>query len=73
MALLAYHILIAVGTVFGGKVIENKDGSLTLSFNVAGTEEIKRWILSQGAHVKVLAPIYLRKIIKAEVKGMLGS
>lgn len=53
------------------KTIENKDGSLTLSFQVAGTDEIKRWILSQGHNAKVIEPKELRKEIRDEARRMI--
>lgn len=46
----------------------NKDGSLDLSFEVSGTNEIKRWILSQGARAKVLEPKSLEGEIRLEAK-----
>ena len=50
---------------------ENKDGSLTLTFKVSGTAEIKRWILSQGRWAKVVEPKELRDEIMDEEKAML--
>ena len=49
---------------------KHKDGSLTLSFRVSGTEEIKRWILSQGSKAKVLEPKALKEEIKTEARRM---
>ncbi|KAF0133203.1 MAG: regulatory protein DeoR [Candidatus Saganbacteria bacterium] len=49
---------------------ENKDGSLTLTFKVAGTNEIKRWILSQGHWAKMIEPESLRKEIREETRRM---
>ena len=40
-----------------------KDGSAIVEFRVDGLKEIKRWILSYGNHVQVLAPKILQKII----------
>ncbi|OGC21644.1 hypothetical protein A2291_06005 [candidate division WOR-1 bacterium RIFOXYB2_FULL_42_35] len=54
------------------KTAENKDGSLTLTFQVAGTEEIKRWILSQGADIMVLEPKRLKKGVRDEARRMTG-
>ena len=45
-----------------------KDGSLELAFEVAGTKEIKTWILGFGSLAKVLEPASLVK----EIKGDLG-
>lgn len=47
---------------------EEKDGSLTLRFRAAGTEEIKRWVLSLGAQVRVLGPPMLRDLVQAEAE-----
>ena len=41
-----------------------KDGSLELAFEVAGTKEIKTWILGFGSLAKVLEPALLVKEIK---------
>jgi predicted DNA-binding transcriptional regulator YafY len=49
---------------------ENNDGSLTLTFKVAGTNEIKRWILSQGRYAKVTEPESLRREIKEEAAAI---
>ncbi len=38
---------------------EAKDGSATLELELGGLEEIQRWILSWGSHVRVLAPAEL--------------
>jgi len=50
------------------KTVENKDGSATLTFRVAGTDEIKPWIMSFGSKVKILEPISLRDSIRKEIK-----
>src|SRR3989338_2374524 len=50
---------------------KNKDGSLTLTFRVAGTNEIKRWILSQGRYAKVVEPKELEQEIRREVMEIL--
>jgi predicted DNA-binding transcriptional regulator YafY len=43
------------------EVVQDEDGSLTWRATVAGTIEIRLWILSWGADVEVLAPPDLRK------------
>jgi predicted DNA-binding transcriptional regulator YafY len=53
------------------KTLENKDGSLTLTFKVSGTDEIKRWIMSMGKYAKVIEPKALRKEILNEIKKVL--
>ena len=46
---------------------EQPDGSLLLSMEVAGTEEVRRWLLGYGADVEVLEPASLRTEIQAEL------
>ena len=45
------------------KAKKNGDGSLELTFRVAGLDEIRRWVLSFGAEVLVLAPEKLIKMV----------
>jgi proteasome accessory factor B len=40
------------------------DGSITLQLDLGGLEEIERWILSWGSHVRVLEPASLRNVIR---------
>lgn len=49
---------------------ENPDGSVELEMEVAGTREVKLWVMGWGAQAEVLAPDSLRKEIKAEIKAM---
>jgi len=49
---------------------EQPDGSLVLSMEVAGTEEVRRWLLGYGADVEVLEPALLRDEIQAELHKM---
>jgi len=44
-----------------------KDGSLELAFEVAGTKEIKTWIMGFGSLAKVLEPASLVKEIKDDL------
>jgi predicted DNA-binding transcriptional regulator YafY len=44
-----------------------QDGSLELTFEIAGTKEIKTWILGFGSLAKVLEPTSLVKEIKEDV------
>lgn len=55
------------------KTTMSKDGSVTLTFEVAGTDEIKRWIMSQGAQAKVLEPKELWDEIREEARQMVAS
>ena len=55
------------------KVIKNDDGSITLIFTVAGTEEIKNWIYKFLPHCEVLSPPFLRNIVKDELNSALNK
>jgi proteasome accessory factor B len=52
------------------KLKPEKDGSLLAEFELDGTEEIKRWILSFGMHGEVLEPPQLRAEILAEIASL---
>ena len=54
-------------------VEEQKDGSLIFKVEVAGTEEIKFWILRWGKEARVLEPDSLREDIRLEAEGMLRN
>ena len=45
-----------------------KDGSLELAFEVAGTKEIKTWILGFGSLAKVLEPVSLVKEVREDLQ-----
>lgn len=49
------------------------DGGVLATFNVSGTEEIKRWILGFGAKAKVLSPEGLRREVVEELRAMLST
>ena len=53
------------------KTQENKEGSLTLTFKVAGTDEIKRWIMSQGKYAKIIEPKSLKREILEEARSII--
>jgi predicted DNA-binding transcriptional regulator YafY len=55
------------------KLLPQKDGSMIFEAEVAGTEEIKRWILTWGAKAVVLAPDFLRQEIRREAEKMLKT
>jgi len=55
------------------KLRPQKDGSMIFEAEVAGTEEIKRWILTWGARAIVLAPEFLRQEIRREAEKMLKT
>ena len=42
------------------KITTQEDGSLLAEFDLDGTEEIKRWVMSFGRHAEVLGPEELR-------------
>jgi len=49
------------------KVRKNKDGSVTLTFQVDGLNEILRWVLGWGHRAKVIQPPELRDLIVAQL------
>ena len=49
------------------------DGSIIFEAQVAGTDEIKFWIMNWGSHALVLEPESLRNKIKAEAEVMLKN
>jgi predicted DNA-binding transcriptional regulator YafY len=49
------------------------DGSILFSAQVAGTEEIKFWIMKWGSGAQVLEPESLREAIKKEAAAMLAA
>ena len=54
------------------QIIEHeKDGSILFTAEVAGTDEIKFWILNWGSKAEVLAPESLRNEIRAEAEAMM--
>jgi len=55
------------------KIQPQKDGSLIFEARVAGTEEIKFWLMTWGSKAEVLSPAALREEILAEAKAMLHS
>ena len=46
------------------RIRSRRDGSLVLELELAGLEEIERWILSWGSHVRVLAPEELIALVR---------
>jgi predicted DNA-binding transcriptional regulator YafY len=49
------------------EITKSRDGTITASYHVGGTSEIKRWILSFGPMAEVLEPESLRNEIAQEV------
>ena len=54
------------------KISEQSDDSIILEVDVAGTREIKHWILRWGAQAQVLEPDALREEIRSEAAEILG-
>ena len=52
---------------------DQEDGSIIFEAEVAGTEEIKLWVMSWGANAIVLEPQSLVQEIKAEAAAMLNT
>ena len=55
------------------KAKENGDGSLELSFRIAGLDEIKRWILSLGPEAAVLEPEKLKEMVRKDLSRNLAQ
>ena len=51
--------------------MDNSDGSIRVTFRVAGITEIKHWLLGFGAKAKVLEPANLREDISKEARALL--
>jgi proteasome accessory factor B len=49
------------------------DGSMTLLLELGGLEEIERWILSWGSHVRVLEPRELAERVRDEGRAIVAS
>jgi predicted DNA-binding transcriptional regulator YafY len=52
------------------KLRPQTDGSVIFEAEVAGTEEIKRWILTWGAQAEVLSPKSLREELRREAEAL---
>lgn len=55
------------------KLTPEHDGGLIAEFDLDGTEEIKRWLLSFGRHAEVLEPEGLRGEIRREIEALYGT
>ncbi len=49
------------------KVTKLPEGGLEMAFQVAGLDEIKRWVLSFGPEVSVLEPQKLKEIVRKDL------
>ena len=55
------------------RITAKRDGSITLALELGGLEEIQRWILSWGSHVRVLEPVELATRVQDEAKAILAK
>ena len=55
------------------EIVCHDDGSCTLTFTTAGTDEVKRWLLAYGPEAEVLGPPSLRSAIAADLKRAAGK
>ena len=55
------------------KIEVQEDGSILFTARVAGTDEIKFWVLRWGGKARVIEPESLRNEIKAEAKAILKN
>ncbi len=55
------------------KVSARSDGSVIFEAEVAGTEEIKHWVMKWGGQAEVLAPDSLRREIRREAEEMMKT
>ena len=53
--------------------MSQKDGSIVFEAEVAGTEEIKFWVMSWGSKSLVLEPDSLREEIRVESEAALAE
>ena len=55
------------------KVTKLPNGSLEITFRVAGLDEIKRWILSFGPEAAVLEPEKLKEMVRKDLSRNLAQ
>ena len=53
------------------KLTQLENDAVLFEADVAGTEEIKHWVMQWGAHAEVLSPVSLRRAMQAETAAML--
>ena len=53
------------------RIEPDKDGSILFSAEVAGTDEVKHWVLGWGKHAEILEPEFLRDEVTRELKASL--
>ena len=55
------------------EIVPQKDGSIIFEAEVAGTDEIRFWVMSWGSKAEVLEPQHLREEIRTETEAVLGE
>ena len=55
------------------KITKLPDGSIEISFRVAGLDEIKRWVLSFGPEAAVVEPEKLRESVRRDLSKILAQ
>jgi predicted DNA-binding transcriptional regulator YafY len=55
------------------KIVPQNDGSIIFEAEVAGTDEIKFWVMKWGSNALVLGPQALREEIQSEAKAVLQN
>ena len=55
------------------KLTNLSDGSLQITFRVAGLDEIKRWVLSLGPEAQVLEPEKLKEMVRKDLSRNLAQ
>jgi predicted DNA-binding transcriptional regulator YafY len=53
------------------RIIDEKDGSIIFEAEVAGTDEIRFWLMSWGSKAEVLEPLSLRDKIRTEAEAVM--
>jgi predicted DNA-binding transcriptional regulator YafY len=53
------------------RVEPQKDGSIVFSAEVAGTDEVKHWVLGWGKQAEIIEPEFLREEVARELKASL--
>lgn len=54
------------------EIHEQKDGSVIFEAEIAGTDEIRFWVMGWGSHAEVIEPEVLREQIRAEAETLVG-
>jgi proteasome accessory factor B len=55
------------------RIRELDEGALELSLELASLEEIERWVLSWGAHARVLEPAALKNLVRLAAERVLAA